>query len=221
MVQAVAASSELRTLATIFVTGSDTGVGKTRVAGWIARALAARGVTQVIKPVESGVAAGRPSDAPAAAGDWASAHTLVALPLPLAPLAAAEQANVRLSLPWLTSLYTKLPSAAHRVVEGAGGVAVPIDPLGKDWADFAAAIRPDFVVVVVDDRLGAINQARLAADYLSARYAGSIGIWLNAAHAAPDAAVALANRDGIRYSGLSLIGESSFGTLKPERMELP
>ena len=208
-------------MATIFVTGSDTGVGKTRVAGWIARALATRGVTQVIKPVESGVAAGRHSDAPTAAGDWASAHTLVSLPLPLAPLAAAEQANIRLSLPWLTGLYSKLPTAAHRVVEGAGGVAVPIDPINKDWADFAAAIRPDLTVIVVADRLGAINQARLAADYLAARHVGAVGIWLNAADAPPDALVAAANRQGIRDSGLNLIGESSFGALKPERMELP
>lgn len=208
-------------LATIFVTASDTGVGKTRVAGWIARALAARGATQVIKPVESGAAAGRPADALAAAGDWAAAHTLVALPQPLAPLAAAEQAGVRLSLPHLTGLYGKVPAAAHRVIEGAGGVAVPIDPEGKDWADFAAAIRPDLVVIVVDDRLGAINQARLAADYLAARHAGDIGIWLNAAQAAPDPAVAAANRDGIRDSGLSLVGESSFGAIQPERMVLP
>jgi dethiobiotin synthetase len=208
-------------LATIFVTGSDTGVGKTRVAGWIARALSARGATQVVKPVESGVAMGRPADALAAAGDWASAHTLVALPLPLAPLAAAAQANVRLSLPWLTGLYTKLPATKHRVIEGAGGIAVPIDPLGKDWADFIAAIRPDLVVVVVDDRLGAINQARLAADYLAARHAGSVGIWLNAAHTTPDPAVALANREGICDVGLVLIGESSFGAHKPEKMELP
>lgn len=208
-------------MATIFVTGSDTGVGKTRVAGWIARALAARGLTQVIKPVESGVAAGRPADAPAAAGDWATAHTLVALPLPLAPLAAAEQAGVRLSLPYLTGLYGKVPPAAHRVIEGAGGVAVPIDPEGKDWADFIAAIRPDLVVVVVDDRLGAINQARLAADYLAARHAGAVAVWLNAAQGTPDAAVSAANRQGIRDSGLSIIGESSHGASRPERMELP
>lgn len=208
-------------MATIFVTGSDTGVGKTRVAGWIARALAARGATQVIKPVESGVSAGRPADAPAAAGDWATAHTLVSLPLPLAPLAAAEQAGVRLSLPYLTGLYSKLAAAAHRVVEGAGGVAVPIDPQGKDWADFIAAIRPDLAVVVVDDRLGAINQARLAVDYLAARHAGAVGVWLNAAHAAPDAAVAASNREGLRDSGLTLVGESAFGAARPERMELP
>lgn len=196
-------------------------MGKTRVAGWIARVLSARGATQVVKPVESGAAVGRPADALIAAGDWASAHTLVALPLPLAPLAAAVQANVRLSLPWLTGLYTKLPTATHRVIEGAGGVAVPIDPLGKDWADFIAAIRPDLVVVVIEDRLGAINQARLTADYLAARHTGSVGIWLNAAHATPDPAVALANREGIRDVGLVLIGESSFGALSPERMELP
>jgi dethiobiotin synthetase len=208
-------------LATIFVTGSDTGVGKTRVAGWIARSLAASGSVQVIKPVESGAASDRPADAPTAAGHWASAHTLVSLPLPLAPLAAAAAAGVSLSLDDLLDRLAALPAADHRVIEGAGGIAVPIDPDGRDWADFAAAIHPDLVVLVVEDRLGAINQARLASDYLLARLPkGKVAIWLNAAGKPCEVSVARANREGIAASGLRLAGESDFGDSQPRTLNL-
>lgn len=209
-------------MATVFVTGSDTGVGKTRVAGWIARALAATGSVRVIKPVESGAGEGRPADAPAAAGDWAAAHTLLSLPLPLAPLAAARAAGVTLSMDLLLERLAILPSSDHRVIEGAGGVAVPIDASGKDWADFAAAVHPDLTVVVVEDRLGAINQARLAADYLRARFPqGRVAVWLNAAARPCDLAVARANREGLAASGLRLAGESDFNAAAPARLELP
>ena len=80
-------------MALIFVTGSDTGVGKTHVAGLLARRLSRDGFTQVIKPVESGAGAGRPADAKKAAGKWAEAHTLISLPAPIAPLAAAKKAR--------------------------------------------------------------------------------------------------------------------------------
>ena len=208
-------------LATIFVTGSDTGVGKTRVAGWIARALATSGSVQVIKPVESGAGEGRPADASVAAGHWAKPHTLLSLPLPLAPLAAAAAAGVGLSLDDLLDRLAALPAADHRVIEGAGGIAVPIDPDGRDWADFAAAMHPDLVVLVVEDRLGAINQARLASDYLLARLPkGKVAIWLNASARPCEVAVARANREGIAASGLRLAGESDFNAAEPARLEL-
>ena len=44
----------------VLVTGTDTGIGKTHVAGIIARLLAKQGRVQVVKPVESGCGAGRP-----------------------------------------------------------------------------------------------------------------------------------------------------------------
>ena len=72
-----AAAAASKPMAVIFVTGSDTGVGKTHVAGLLARRLARDGFTQVIKPVESGAGAGRPADAKKAAGKWAEAHTLI------------------------------------------------------------------------------------------------------------------------------------------------
>lgn len=205
----------------VFVTGSDTGVGKTRVAGLLARRLSRDGFTQVVKPVESGVAAGRPADAPSAAGDWAEPHTLLALPKPLAPLAAAKQAKQVLTLPRLLKLYRALPPAPCRVIEGAGGVAVPLDPNGGDWADFAAVVRPDVVVVVVEDRLGAINQSRLAVAYLRRRFSGPVGVWLNAARERPSPAVAKSNREGLLASGIPLLGESAHGAVEARIHFLP
>ncbi len=194
----------------VFVTGSDTGVGKTHVAGLLARRLARDGFTQVIKPVESGAGHGRPSDAPKAAGKWAEPHTLLSLPDPLAPLAAARKARRKLDLATLLKFYRALPAAPCRVVEGAGGVAVPLDPSGKDWADFAAAIRPMVAVVVVADRLGAINQSRLAIAYLRRRFDGPVGVWLNAVQK-PSADVAASNRAGLAAAGIPLLGESGRG----------
>lgn len=197
-------------MAIFFITGSDTGVGKTHVAGLLAKRLARDGFTQVIKPVESGAAAGRPADAPKAAGKWAEAHTLMTLPAPIAPLAAAKKAGKNLDLATLLKLYRAVSTAPCRIIEGAGGVAVPIDPKGADWADFAAAIKPTVVIIVVEDRLGAINQARMAVAYLRRRYDGPVGVWLNAIKK-PTAAVAAANRAGLADAWIPLLGESRRG----------
>ena len=46
---------------------------------------------------------------------------------------------------------------------------MPIDADGTDWADFARELAPDATVIVLDDRLGAIKQARLVAAYAKAK----------------------------------------------------
>ena len=193
-----------------FVTGSDTGVGKTHVAGLLARRMARDGFTQVIKPVESGAAAGRPADALKAAGKWAEAHTLLTLPAPIAPLAAAKKARKQLDLATLLKLYRAVPLAPCRVVESAGGVAVPIDPKGKDWSDFAAAIKP----------MAKSDQSRLAIAYLRRRYDGPMGVWLNAIKK-PTPAVAAANRAGLADAWIPLYGESGPGKKPPRFHFLP
>ncbi len=195
----------------ILITGTDTGIGKTHVAGIIARRLAKQGRVQVVKPVESGCGAGRPADAPQAAGTWAESFTPFALPKPMAPLAAAAEAAVEISLTKLVAAVRALPGCDWRVIETAGGIAVPIDRCGSDWADFARALQVDHVLCVVDDRLGAINQGRMVAGYCRAKGILNAGLWLNAAHANPEPAIAASNRSGLANFGLPLWGESAFG----------
>jgi len=195
----------------ILITGTDTGIGKTHVTGIIARLLSQQGRVQVVKPVESGCAAGRPADAPQAAGTWAESFTPFALPEPMAPLAAAAEAGIEVSLSKLVAAVRALPECDWRVLETAGGIAVPIDPDGSDWAGFARTLEVDHVVCVVDDRLGAINQARMIASYCLTKGILSAGLWLNAAHAIPEPAIAASNRAGLANCTLPLWGESAFG----------
>mgnify|MGYP000011748780 CR=1 FL=1 len=202
----------------LLLTGTDTGIGKTRVAGLIARRLSRQGRVQVVKPVESGCAAGRPADAPLAAGTWAAPFTPFALPKPLAPLAAAADAGLELSLAKLVAAVRALPDCDWRVIETAGGIAVPVDVSGADWADFALALGVEHVVCVVEDRLGAINQSRLIAQYCRTKGLASFGLWLNAAHRNPEPAVAAATRAGLAQSGLPLWGESAHGEANEARV---
>lgn len=202
----------------ILVTGTDTAIGKTRVAAILARLLSARGRVQAVKPVESGVPPERPADAPFAAGTWAEAFTPFALPKPMAPLAAAADAGIEISLARLVAAVRALPACDWRVLESAGGIAVPVDPGGADWADFALALRVEHVVCVVEDRLGAINQSRLVADYCRVRGIASFGLWLNAARANPEPAIAASTRAGLAQCGLPLWGESAFGDMPAFRV---
>jgi len=200
----------------ILVTGSDTAIGKTRVVAALARLLGGGGAAvQVVKVVETGVAPGADGDAAAAVGGVpsAAAFTLASFARALPPAAAAAAEGRPLTLATLLETDRNLPAAAWRIYEGAGGIASPLDADGRDWADFAAAAAVDRVIIVVADRLGAINQGRLAAlraDAADCR----CGLWLNAC-APADPAVAAANREGLRAAGLELWAEQGFGADLP------
>ncbi len=201
----------------ILVTGSDTGIGKTRVSAALARLLVRGGAgVQVVKVVETGIASGEDGDAGRAVRGvpGAAAFTLARFPEPLPPAAAAAAAGESLTLEGLLEAAGRLPAAGCRIYEGAGGIASPLDGLGRDWADFAVAAEVDFIVLVVADRLGAVNQGRLAA--LRAEPAGRrCGLWLNAC-APVDSLLAAANREGLRTAGLEIWAEQSFQADLPE-----
>lgn len=203
---------------TILVTGSDTGVGKTGVVAALARLLGGGGLSvQIVKVVETGMKEGAEGDAERArrlSGVSAAALTLESFPEPLAPAAAAAAAGRSLSLEELVRGVEALPPCDWRIFEGAGGIASPLDDRGRDWADFAGAIGVDASIIVVADRLGAINQARLAG--LRAAEAGlKAGIWLNAISPV-SSAVAEANRSGLRETGVSLWAEQEFEAGMPK-----
>jgi 8-amino-7-oxononanoate synthase len=208
---------------TILVTGSDTGVGKTHAVASLARILAGRPEDriQIVKAVETGADGAAEGDATRArrlAGSpTIEAHTLASFPRPLAPAAAAALAGKEISLDMLVERAQALPRCDWRVFEGAGGIASPIDAAGLDWADFAVAVGAGAVVIVVPDRVGAINQARLA--FGRAVQAGlRAGVWLNAVSPV-DPEVAESNRVGLRGSGVPIWGELEFGEGEARNVE--
>lgn len=157
----------------VFVTGTDTGVGKTVASATLLHALRARGRRAVgMKPLASGCDPTpeglRNEDALAlqAASDPAPAYADVnpfALPAPLAPEIAAREAGVSVTLAPMLQAYARLQARADVVVvEGVGGWMAP---LAGDLmqADLVRALRLP-VVLVVGLRLGCLNHA-----YLSAR----------------------------------------------------
>ena len=155
-----------------FVTGTDTGVGKTRASVALLHRLRADGLRAVgMKPVASGcaqTAAGwRNEDALAlqAASDPPPDYALVnpyALPRATAPQLAADEAGVRVALPRLVDAARALRAQADAlVVEGAGGWLAPMDH-GLDQSELARALDLP-VVLVVGVRLGCLSHARLSA----------------------------------------------------------
>jgi dethiobiotin synthetase len=157
-----------------FVTGTDTGVGKTLVACSLLRAFAARGWTAAgMKPVATGVTPGATSDVErlVAAANVAALREEVnpyGFAPPIAPHIAAEQAGVRIELERIERVFHALAARAQVVVvEGIGGFNVPLGP-GTDTTQLAASLALP-VVMVVGMRLGCLNHALLTAEAIAAR----------------------------------------------------
>lgn len=161
-----------------FVTGTDTGVGKTLVACSLLRAFANRGLRAVgMKPVASGAvphAAGLVHDDVerlVAAGNVAAPRERTnpyCFAPPIAPHLAASAVGMRIDLDHIVRCFDSLAAAADVViVEGVGGFRVPLGP-GADTAQLAARLALP-VVLVVGMRLGCLNHALLTADAIAGR----------------------------------------------------
>lgn len=164
-------------MSSFFITGTDTGVGKTFASVALLHAMRAGGATAVgMKPVASGCEVTRDGlrneDALAlqAASDPRPPYALVnpyALPEPTAPQIAAERAGVRIELPPLLDAYRSLQALSGQVlVEGVGGWLAPLsDEL--DQSDLVKALDLP-VILVVGLRLGCLSHARLSARAIQA-----------------------------------------------------
>jgi dethiobiotin synthetase len=160
----------------IFVTGTDTGVGKSVVACALLRALVASGVNAVgMKPIAAGIdpAIGVNDDvrALAFAGNVDASladRNPYAFAEPVAPHLAAAAAHATIDVGTIASAYARLALRADAiVVEGAGGVLVPLDAQ-RDMLDVAGALRLP-VLLVVGMRLGCLNHALLSVLAIRAR----------------------------------------------------
>jgi len=160
----------------IFVTGTDTGVGKTRVACALVRALRASGARVAgMKPIAAGIDDGAQANADVAALTEADG---LGLPLrvrnpyafrdPIAPHLAARDCGVTVDLRVIAAAFRELAHWADvAIVEGAGGARVPVGP-GLDMLDVARGLRLP-VLLVVGMRLGCLNHALLSVDAIAAR----------------------------------------------------
>ena len=206
----------------LFVTGTDTGVGKTLVSCSILRALRQRGRTiGVYKPAETGC----PSDAQGqlygedcrrllAAADTGQPEASVAsalYPIPAAPVVSAEAEGESVDPARLVEDYRKLASQYESVlVEGAGGLLVPIAD-DFSYLDLARELELP-VLVVVGSRLGCLNHALLTLSELSRRGVPIAGYVLNEIEPEGEAPHALAtNREMLsRFGSARDLGNMPF-----------
>ncbi len=162
----------------VFITGTDTSVGKTRIACGLLHALRNAGRSAAgYKPVASG--------ASASAGGWRNEDALAlqaasapglayeainpyCFAEPIAPHLAARLAATSIDLARLDAAYAMLARAhQHVVIEGAGGWLVPLNDT-HTFADWVQAHQWP-VILIVGVRLGCINHALLSAEAIQRR----------------------------------------------------
>lgn len=167
----------------VFVTGTDTGVGKTWVAARLIRDL--RGPVpdvRPLKPVESGCMQSggelRAQDAETLreAAQLARSEPVVCYQLraPVAPMLAARQEGVSIRLQDLVGFCRR---EGTLVVEGAGGWRTPLAEDGDVQALASELGLP--ILVVAEDRLGAINQVLLTCESVQKSHCRLAGVILN------------------------------------------
>jgi len=177
----------------VFITGTDTGVGKTYVAVLAVRMLRAAGVdVGAMKPVETGCARSDgflAADASALAEAAGSADEMSLIvpykfEAPVAPLVAARGEGAEIEPEKIREAFGKLCDRhSFVVVEGAGGLLVPVAE-SYDMADLAADLDLP-LLVVAESKLGVINHTLLTLEACRERGLRVAGVVLN--NATPEA----------------------------------
>jgi dethiobiotin synthetase len=161
-----------------FITGTDTGVGKTIITAAMLNALGRQKLKAVgMKPVAAGTLIRNGAQWNEDVAMLAEQSTLTLNPKlttsyllnePCAPHVAAQLQDVTISPTVLTTAYQQVAAQAEAVVvEGVGGFRVPLTD-DFDTADFSVALGLD-VILVVGLRLGCLNHALLTAEAIAAR----------------------------------------------------
>ncbi len=177
----------------VYVSGTDTGIGKTLASCALLHALRGHGLRVAgMKPVASGCER--------IDGEWKNADALAlqdagepgiayadinpfALEHPLAPELAARDAGVEVALPTILAAHARLAEHADAlIIEGVGGWAAPLSA-SLMQADLVRALRVP-VLLVVGLRLGCLNHALLSARAIAADGVHLAG-WI-ASHVDPD-----------------------------------
>jgi len=169
-----------------FVTGTDTGVGKTLAAAALCRADREAGRRVLYcKPLQTGLGPGEPGDAAfVAAAAGVPVVECRRFPEPLAPAVAAERAGATIDVEELLADIARAADGFDRVVvEGAGGLLVPV------WGDVTMADLAGRLgaglVVVTRPSLGTLNHTALTLEAARARALAVDGLVVSGWPAAP------------------------------------
>ncbi len=166
-----------------FIAGTDTGVGKTFVAGGLAAVLKEEGVNVgVFKPFESGVASGhadylylKEKSGSKDSDDWICPYRFEEA---LAPLVAAERVGITIDWCRVTDCFEAIATKHDFViVEGAGGLLVPLAPKKTNIDLIKECELP--VLLVGRLGLGTLNHTLLSLESLKAHSIECAGIILN------------------------------------------
>ncbi|MCX5649404.1 MAG: dethiobiotin synthase [Planctomycetota bacterium] len=199
-----------------FITGTDTGVGKTVVAAALAIVLRESGRdVGVFKPVASGCVRRREGlvseDAEFLAKAAEAPETLeeispIRFEAPLAPTVAAARAGVETDLEPMWEAWRRLRDA-HEIllVEGIGGILCPVTP-AMSVADLAKEFRLP-LLVVARSTLGTINHTALVIEAARARGLAVAGVVINRYnHESPDLAEMTSPDEIWRVTGVRVLG---------------
>ena len=224
----------------VFITGTDTGVGKTVVTAALAALLLEKGsLTGVIKPFQTGTELDGLSDAEFIYGFLERDCVLsevspCRLRVPLSPYRAAEIEGINIPLENIIE-HTRDYISRNDVtlIEGAGGLCVPVTE-SYMMADLAVDLEAP-VIVVARPGLGTLNHTALSVEYARQRGAQVLGVVINGFPEPADVASATnpavmrdvfsmdilgvlprlpgLDVEGGSFSGLKGVGESCFSPL--------
>jgi len=212
----------------IFITGTDTGVGKTLITGGLARVWLKSGKRiGVMKPIESGCVRSdnglQPQDAlflkeMSYSTDDLDLINPYRLEHPLTPSIAAELEGVEIDLKKIRHIYQQLDLKYDLIlVEGAGGL---LSPLYKtlNSADLIRLLGIP-MIVIARDTLGTINHTLLTVEYARSNGLTILGIIINNLSSTPDLSTKTNPQVIKKLSGLPILGVIPYLPL-PQREDL-
>lgn len=199
----------------IFITGTDTGAGKTLIAGGLAALYRRSGKrVGVMKPVESGCSRLKeglqPDDAlflkkMAASADALDDIVPYRLEQPLTPSVAAALSGVTIDFDVIKQAYRRIAGSSDLVlVEGAGGLLAPL--FGHRTGVDLIRLLQIPIIIVSRNALGTINHTLLTVEHARRSGLAVLGIILN--HCSPSPDLSAETNPGIikQLSGLPLLG---------------
>jgi dethiobiotin synthase len=199
----------------LFITGTDTGVGKTTVAAALMHRYRGLRVLRYWKPIQTGIEIDDDTRTVCELGrcrDDEMHQSGIRLQRPLAPYLSAELSGCRVTIADVMKRVEGQPDSVRWVVEGAGGILVPINE--SEWMVDLIKTLAAPALIVARSSLGTINHTLLTVESLRRRMLKIAGVVM----VGP---LNTANKDAIeKFGSVAVVGEMPhFTPMTPETLE--